>query len=228
MPPTPSAAAGPSSVGPEAGAAPAPFTDPELAALPRPRRPWRRLTLASMGLTAAVALWMAARLAGDLSFALGRGDPIGLGYLTDVQISPSLANQWVHARGPLAQTGVTYRRPLEKDTFRAAPVEDNASLWVEVRVPRDVDATRFLPPSSFVGRLIPMSQAGLRYSHVVEAIRETAVAPVPSDAWLLVDGEAPSTTRWVLGLMGLFIGFAAFNLWGLLRLLRPVRDDSTV
>jgi hypothetical protein len=47
---------------------------------------------------------------------------------------------------------------------------------------------------------------------------------MPEQAYLLVDGEAPSTMRWALGLMALFVGFAGFNLFGLYRLVRPIRD----
>jgi hypothetical protein len=40
----------------------------------------------------------------------------------------------------------------------------------------------------------------------------------------LLDGEAPATTRWTLGVGMLLVGFAVFNAVGLLRLLRPATD----
>jgi hypothetical protein len=76
-----------------------------------------------------------------------------------------------------------------------------------------------------VGRLIPFSRAGLRHNGLPEAVADAGSAHIPSGSWLLIDGESPSSTRWALGLIALFVGFAAFNLWGLYRLLKPVRDD---
>ena len=51
---------------------------------------------------------------------------------------------------------------------------------------------------------------------------------LPYGACLLIDGESPAGTRWVLGLAVLLLGFAAFNLVGLIRLARPVRDADAV
>ena len=97
-------------------------------------------------------------------------------------------------------------------------------LWVQVQVPRDdddPDHKRFVPPTSFVGRLVPVGRGGVRLSQLASAIGDAGRPPLPSDAWLLIDGEAPATTRWTLGLALLLLGFAAFNLLGLRRLLRP-------
>jgi hypothetical protein len=58
---------------------------------------------------------------------------------------------------------------------------------------------------------------------LAEATRD-AGHPMPDDAWLLIDGETPSGTRWVLGVAVLLLGFAAFNVAGIVRLARPVRD----
>jgi hypothetical protein len=65
---------------------------------------------------------------------------------------------------------------------------------------------------------MPIAAAGLRY----RGLRESA--QMPGDAWLLIDGEAPRTTRWALGLVALFVAFALFNAYGLVRLLRPIKD----
>jgi hypothetical protein len=85
----------------------------------------------------------------------------------------------------------------------------------------DPDHKRFVPPTSFVGRLVPANRGGIRLSWLDDAIAHAGRPPVPSDAWLLIDGEAPATTRWTLGFAALLLGFAAFNLFGLRRLLRP-------
>lgn len=199
--------------------------DPELEALPEPRRPGRRLTLLAMTLTAVAALAMALTLRGEATYALEKGPPIELDNLTGFKPRPDLANRWVHGEALLGTTGaIRYGRPLDGDTFRLAPVAGNPHLWVEVRVPDGMEGPRFVPPTSFVGRVLPFSQAGLRHQDLPDAVARAGSAQVPPGSWLLIDGESPSSTRWALGLIALFLGFAAFNLWGLYRLLRPVRD----
>ena len=69
-----------------------------------------------------------------------------------------------------------------------------------------------------------MASAGLRHSSLAASVAEVGGIEPPADAWVLVDGEAPASTRWALGLVALFVGFAAFNLYGLFRLLRPVKS----
>jgi hypothetical protein len=103
-------------------------------------------------------------------------------------------------------------------------VAGTQKLWVQVRVPSDDDDPshkRFVPPTSFVGRLVPARHGGVRLSQLGSAIAEAGRPELPGDAWLLIDGEAPATTRWTLGVGALLLGFAAFNLFGLRRLLRP-------
>lgn len=207
------------------GAAP---PDAELDALPAPRHPWRRLTLLTMGVTLIASLLLLLSLRGELTFSLGAQTPRVVGELSSFTPSSVGANSWVRGEGALeARDAIAYRRPLESDSYRLARVSGTDTLWVQVRVPRDdhdPDHRRFVPPTSFVGRLVPASQGGLRLSDLSSAIAEAGRPALPAGAWLLIDGEAPATTRWTLGLSMLLLGFAAFNLFGLLRLLRPVRD----
>jgi hypothetical protein len=199
--------------------------DPELEALPAPRRPGRKLTLAAMAMTALVALAMAWGLAGEAAYALAGGRPLELGNLAHFNPGAAQANRWVHGEALLATSGaIRYGRPLERDTYRLAPVAGNDRVWVQVRVPEGMEGPRFVPPTSFVGRLVPAKSAGLRFAGLSDAVKSVPGSSMPDEAWLLIDGEAPSTTRWALGLMALFLAFAAFNVYGLLRLLRPVRD----
>jgi hypothetical protein len=131
----------------------------------------------------------------------------------------------VRAEGSLSATDVIgYRRPLDADMYRLARVEGSDRLWVELRVPEEADGARFIAPSSFVGRLMPVSHAGLRYGALPEAVVEAGQKPLPENAWLLIDGEAPAGTRWALGLGVLLVAFAGFNLLGLARLAQRVRD----
>jgi hypothetical protein len=197
-------------------------TDPELEALPEPRRPWRRATLVTMVLTAAISLALAVALGSTARFSLRRGPPIELGSLTHVQLEQRLENQWAHGEAELDERSAEYRRPLDPDRFRVAEVSGNDRVWVELRIPSGIEPEHYVPPNSFVGRLVPFQSSGLRHAAVVDAARTVGAAP-RDDAWLLIDGEAPATTRWSLGLIALFLAFATFNIWGVLRLLRPVK-----
>lgn len=199
--------------------------DPELTELPSPRRPGRKLTLAAMTLTALVALMMTYSLGAEALYALSSSPPVELGNLAEFDPMNARPNVWGHGEALLSTTGaIRYGRPLESDTFRLAQVAGNERLWVQVRVPAGMEGPRFVPPTSFVGRLVPMSRAGIRYAGLKEAVESATRTRIVNGAWLLVDGEAPATTRWVLGLVALFLAFAAFNVYGLVRLLRPVRD----
>lgn len=199
--------------------------DADLEALPPPRRPWRKVTLLVMSATLLGSLWLLSSLRGELLFSLSGGAPRDRGELAGLAPSSADANTWVQGQGELeAQGAIAYRKPLESDSYRLSRVRGASKLWVQVRVPSDDDDPehqRFVSPTSFVGRLVPFAQAGLRLGRLSEAVAEAGRPPLPVDAWLLVDGEAPRTTRWTLGLSVLLVGFAAFNLVGLGRLLRP-------
>lgn len=202
--------------------------DADLEALPPPRRPWRKLTLGVMTLTLLGSLGMLTALRGELSFSLRAGAPRGVGELSGFTPQSDDANSWVRGEGELeAQGAIAYRRPLEADSFRLSRVRGSDSLWVQVRVPRDDDDPqhkRFVPPSSFVGRLVPLEQGGLRLSQLPSAVAESGHPALPPSTWLLIDGEGPASIRWTLGVALLLLGFAAFNLFGLVRLLRPATD----
>jgi hypothetical protein len=199
--------------------------DADLEALPPPRRPWRRLTLSVMSITLLASLGLVLALRGELSFSLWTKSPVGVGELSRFAPQTRDANAWVQGEGELEiQGAVAYRRPLESDSYRLARVNGAHDLWVQVRVPSDDDDPnhkRFVPPTTFVGRLVPATQAGIRLSWLDDAIAHAGRPPLPNGAWILIDGEAPSTTRWTLGLAAMLVGFAGFNLFGLRRLLRP-------
>ena len=198
--------------------------DPELEELPDPRRPGRTLTLVAMTCTAVFAVLVAFTLRGQAAYALSAGPPADLGNLAELTPTPAQANTWAHGEALLGTAGaVRYGRPLEADTFRLAPVAGNDRIWVEIRVPAGLEGPRFVPPTSFVGRLVPVSEAGLKHHALPDAVASVGTGTMPSGAWLLVDGEAPDTSRWSLGVIALFFAFAAFNVWGIVRILRPVR-----
>ena len=203
-----------------------PGSGEDLAALPPPRRPFRRATFAVMAITAAFASWLVFGLRGELAYALRSQDPHSVGNLSQLMLSAELRNEWVRGEGSLSTRDVVrYSRPLEADHYRLARVENHPRLWVELRVPSDADGERFVAPGAFFGRLLPADEAGLRYGALPGAVLEAGKPALAPGSWLLIEGESPANTRWVLGLALLLLGFAAFNLLGIVRLARRVRDD---
>ncbi len=200
-----------------------PETDPELEALPKPRRPWRIATLCALTVLIGASLWLASAALPLAHYALSSGQPTELGAVKRAELRAELENRWVHATGQLSSHAVGYQRPLDKDRFRLAPLEGRSDLWVEIREPAATRGEYFIPPESFVGRLVRFDAPGLRHRGVLDALRRSGQPLPPRDAWLLVDGDSPSATRWALGVMGLMLGFALFAIWGILTLLRPAR-----
>ncbi|HEX2734460.1 MAG TPA: hypothetical protein VHM70_22785 [Polyangiaceae bacterium] len=192
--------------------------DPELEALPEPRRPWRRATLITLALTLLGALSLALQLIEPIAYATQSGQPVSVGDLSQYKPGTADANTWVHGAGILAEPVAGYRRPLDPDRFRIAPVEGNPNLWVEVREPSGSLGEHFIPPLSFIGHLVPLSHPGLRYRGLIDALVSSGQAAPPKDGWLLVDGESPESQRWVFGLATLLVGFAAFSAWGIYAL----------
>lgn len=202
----------------------------DLAELPPPRRPWRRATLVTLALGTLGSLALALAVLPDVVYSLRGGSPRDLGDLVGLRLDPALADSWVHGEGQLSATrAIRYARPLEHDTYRLASVEGNPKLWVQIRVPANEEGPRFVPPDSFVGRLLPMSELGIRQRGLPAAVGKTGVEAPAKDAWLLVDGESPTALRWALGLLALLLAFATFNIVGLVRLTRaiPAREPVT-
>src|SRR5262249_32159302 len=96
----------------------------DLAGLPAPRRPWRRVTLVTLALGALVSLALAFAVLPDVVYSLHGGSPRDLGDLVSARLDPGLADVWVHGEGQLSVTrAIRYARPLEHDTYRLASVE---------------------------------------------------------------------------------------------------------
>ncbi len=197
--------------------------DRELRELPRSPQRARAVTLASLVLTALASLALSFALLPDASYALGGGVPRNVGSLDGFHPGERDENEWIRAGGIVREDAVRFERPLEADSYRLARVEGNEDVWVQLRVPAGGAEEHFIAPSSFVGRLIPVDDAGLRYVAVAGIVRSQTGA---SGGWLLIDGEAPSTMRWILGLVVLLAAFAGFCGYGLFRLTRPVGANS--
>jgi hypothetical protein len=209
---------------PGAGASPT-SPDPELLALPAPPKRERTLTVVLMIVTAVVAVWMAVALFGEARYALSPGSPVDVGDLATLKPGPDLSNRYIRASGLLGTAGaIRYGRAAEGDSFRLAPIAGNPSVWVEIRVPEGFETPRFVPPSVFAGRLVPFESAGIRHAFLKDAVREQTDKSIPDSAWLLIDGCSPRASRWAVALALLFLGFAGWNLVGVARVLRRVRD----
>jgi hypothetical protein len=182
------------------------------------------LSLALMGLTAVLAIALALWLKGEVRYALATNEPRDLGDLTALVPSPTMKDTFVQGEGTLGTVGaVRYERPLERDSFRLAPVAGNRRIWVELRVPEGTEGPKFAPPTTFVGRLVPVSDAGLRYRGLAAEVRSAAGVDLGTDPWILVDSSTPFGARWALLLAALLCAFAVWNLAAMVRIARPVQ-----
>jgi len=201
-----------------------PLIDPELVALPRPPRQERTISLLLMALTGLLAAFMTAALASDVMYAFAGSAPEVVGNLSHLLPGAELENKFVRADGLLrAESAIRYQRPLESDSFQLAPVAGNERIWVELRVPSAAPSTIAAPPMTFVGRLLPMRSIAFGLGGLRRSLTATSAAPIPPDAWVLVDGATPVSSQWTVALAALLALFAAYNVITIARILRPAR-----
>jgi hypothetical protein len=199
--------------------------DPELLDLPDPPKKERTLTVALMAVTALASIAMIAALARDAMYAFASPSAVDLGDLRTAPASALADNTLVRASGMLGAAGaLRYERPFDHDTYRVSPVAGRPDIWVEVRVPAREENARYVPPTSFAGRLVKFEHAGQRHRGLRGSIETATGRAVPPGAWLLVDGESPSHARWAVALMALFAAFAVWNVANIARLLRKVKE----
>jgi hypothetical protein len=212
--------------------APAEEWDQELLALPDPPRAERTWTAALMTLTALVALLMAYALRHDVAYALSPAAAFELGDLAALEspvlpASANSANRLVSASGQVGGAGaLRFERPLLGNTFRLMPIAGRTDLWVELTVAEGTRAGRYVPPSTFRGRLVPIEDAGLKHRGLVSALRAELGNALPVGTRLLIQDETPQGTRWALALACMCIAFAAWNLYAVTRLYRRVREEE--
>jgi hypothetical protein len=199
--------------------------DPELLELPAPPRRERTLTLMVLTVTALACLAMAFALRLDAAYLWAGKAPTDLGDLSTFSPASAPADgTFVKASGLLgASAAIRYERAFVSDTFRVQPALGRKDLFVELRVPEGQETPRYVPPSSFSGRLVKLSSPGLRHRGLAAAIEaKTGVRPA-DNAYLLVDGEEPEGARGSFGLLVLFVGFAVWNVVSVVRLVRPAK-----
>lgn len=207
---------------PELSPSPPVDVDPELAVLPRPPQKERTLSLALMILTASLAVVLGAGLFGDVRYALSSANPEDAGELASLVPDPTMGNRFIRGQGSLdSAAAVRYETIFGRELFELAPLAGNRRIWVEMRVP-DGEIGKVPPPTTFVGRLVPLDSAAFR-------IRSWRVSgqllsgAAGRDAWVLIDGAAPASLSWAVGLFGLLLAFAGYNLVTIARIVRRVR-----
>jgi hypothetical protein len=209
--------------------------DPELLSLPDPPRSGRTLTIAVLVLAAVSALAMTFALRRDVAYALApllghlahgrQGVVADVGDLRLATPEALSANENRFVRGDAmlgAAGGIRYERPLVADSFRTLPVAGRRDLWVDVRVPAGQENGRWEPPTTFAGRLVRFGEAGPRHRGIADAIAGVTHERVPASAWLVVDGEEPASSGWVLALAAALLAFAVWNVLSAVRLVRRV------
>jgi hypothetical protein len=199
--------------------------DPELLELPDPPKKERTLTVLLMAATALASLAMIAALSRDAAYAFASPSAVDLGDLRTAPAASLGENTLVQANGMLGAAGaIRYERPFDHDTYRVSPVAGRPDVWVEVRIPAGAENARYVPPTSFAGRLVRLEHAGQRHRGLAGSIEGATGQAVPQGSWLLVDGESPTHARWAVALIAMFAAFAVWNLASIARLLRKVRE----
>lgn len=197
--------------------------DPELLELPNPPKKERTATVALLLFTAVASLAMCFALRRDAAFAFGDAHPANLGDLGSAPANAFVENGFVEGTAMLgAAHAIRYERPLISDSFRLMPVAGHDNVWVEVRVPAGAENVRYVPPSQMTGRLVRFETAGPKHRGLAAAVRDATGKEVPENAWLLVEGEAPASSRWAVMLIVMFLGFAMWNLGVSAKLLKKV------
>lgn len=198
--------------------------DPELLELPDPPKRERTFTVAMMLFTALASIAMIFALRRDAAYAFSTPAPAEMGDLQQAPADAFAENRFVHGKAALgAAHAIRYERPLQSESFRLMPVMGRPGVWVEVHVPPRQENIRFVPPSEFTGRLVKFDTASPRHRGLASAIRNATGQEVPRDAWLLVENDAPSGSRWAVLLVLLFSGFAIWNVVMTAKLLRRVK-----
>lgn len=196
--------------------------DPELAVLPRPPQKERTLSLVLMILTALFAVVLGAGLLADVRYALSVSEPRDAGELASLVPDPSVGNRFVRGQGALdTAAAVRYETIFGREIFELAPIAGNRRIWVEMRVP-DGEPGKVLPPTTFVGRLVPLDSAAFRIRNW-RVSGQLLSGAAGRDAWVLIDGAAPASLSWAVGLLGLLLVFAGYNLVTIARIVRRVR-----
>lgn len=168
--------------------------DAELEAIAGDRQ--RRSTTAISAvrvLAILAAATLAFALRHDLRFAFASHSPIELSTTASAGELDAASHQLVALKGiPGGVGAVDYRRPASSDLYRLAPLVERPDVYVELRLPEGLDPTRFVPPTSLRGRLVPMDEGGVRFADARGIIERATGHGTPAKTWLLEQGAEPS------------------------------------
>ncbi len=178
-----------------------------------PKRTLKTTTIAVMALTAVAALLLALSIRRDATYAMSDYTAVDLGSLADAEPAAH-DNGYVRVQVALEASSAEFRRRLEPSRYRVAK-DGGSDRWVIYSVPDGYSENRFMPPKLVAGRLTQASDLGARFGNVAKT--------TGSDAWVVVDGDDPRGSTWLLGLLVMLLGFVTFNVVGMATLLRPVR-----
>ena len=141
--------------------------DPELEALPGAAKRERTWTIVLLAVTILASLAMTFSLLLDAAYAFAPDQPVDLGDVQAPSIDGSdgtLDNHFVRATAMLGAAGaLRYERAFSSDSYRVAPVAGQKDVWVEIHMKDGEESSRFIPPTSFAGRLIRFSEVGPRH-----------------------------------------------------------------
>jgi hypothetical protein len=168
--------------------------DAELEAIAelRARPAARTATFARLlAIAAAAALVWALRF--DLAYAMSARAPVELGPNPTAEQLAGASHRLVSIDGiPGGVGAIDYRRPLRDGMYRLAPLVDRPDVYVELRLPDGVDPSRFVPPTRVQGHLVPLDQAGARFSHARAMIERASGKPAAGSTFLLELGAQPT------------------------------------
>jgi hypothetical protein len=168
--------------------------DPELEALAssHAQSGARALFLVRVVSIVAAAL-LALSLRHDLRYALASANPIDLPGNASTDQLRGASHQYVSIAGiPGGVGAIDYRRAAPSGLYRLAPLVDRPEILVELRLPNGVDSSRFVPPTSVQGRLVPIDEAGVRFGDARGLLERATGHGVPANAFLLEAGARPS------------------------------------
>jgi len=168
--------------------------DPELEALAASRDASGRRALGLVRVLSIVAAGLLAfSLRHDLRYALASSTPTELPSSASTEQLRANAHRYVSIAGiPGGVGAVDYRRAAQSGVYRLAPLVDRPDILVELRLPNGADPSRFVPPTTVAGRLVPLDEGGVRFGDARGLLERATGRPVPASAFLLEAGAQPS------------------------------------
>jgi hypothetical protein len=129
----------------------------------------------------------------DLRYAFASPQPVILASNASTEQLRAASHQYVSMAGiPGGVGAVDYRRAAQSGVYRLAPLVDRPDVLVELRLPNGADPSRFVPPTSVQGRLVPLDEGGVRFGDARALLEHATGHAVPANAFLLEAGAQPS------------------------------------